>query len=81
MTEGTYDLLLSIIEKLREARIFFSLSVHREDSITILCKLPGKKVEIDVYADGEVDVEVYCSGGEIHDLNYLREIIRDYAEN
>lgn len=78
--EQNPELLFSIIAELQKAKISFSLDVTRENAITILATVPGQRWEIDVFKDGEVEVEVFQSGGQIYDYNHLGEMIRKFAD-
>ena len=50
-------------ERLDAADLRYTPSVYRDDAISLLVNEPGEYWEIDVLADGSVDVEVYASTG------------------
>jgi len=72
--------LMELIRELKEAKIFFELSHHRDDGISILATVPGERWEIDVLDDGEVDFERFKSDGTIHERATLNEAIRQFAD-
>lgn len=80
MTKSDRDGVFEILASLRRARISHSLQITRDDAITILAVVPGQRWEIDVHRDGNVDVEVFSSGGDIHSLSRLEELIQKHAE-
>src|SRR4051812_42006356 len=72
--------LMDLIRELKEAKIHFELSHHRDDGISILVTVPGERWEIDVLDDGEVDFERFKSDGKIHERAELGEAIRQFAD-
>jgi len=72
--------LMDLIRELKEAKIHFELSHHRDDGVSILATLPGERWEIDVLDDGEVDFERFKSDGAIQDRTALNEAIHQFAE-
>ena len=52
-----------IRERLKAADLHFTTTSYRDDAISLLVNVPGQYWEIDVLADGSVDVEVYASRG------------------
>jgi hypothetical protein len=71
--------VFEIIEALRRGKIAFTLDVTRDNAITILAVVPGQFWEIDVYVDGEVDLEVFASTGDIFDLDELKSLIDQFT--
>jgi hypothetical protein len=80
MFEKRSQLAFNIIREFREANIAFTLNVTRDDAITILAVVPGQRWEIDVFEDGTVDVEVFQSNGELHDVDRLQEMIMKFKD-
>jgi hypothetical protein len=52
MSHPLYDLLL----RLEDAKIPFTLSRNRSDSLLVTLTLVGERVEIDVFEDGHMEV-------------------------
>lgn len=80
MKDHNLENLLSIIEQLKNAKIFFSIAVTRDDAITIHAAVPGQRWEIDVFADGETQLEVFRSEGEILGHGCLRDLIAEFTD-
>ncbi|MDE1008674.1 MAG: hypothetical protein OSB38_23665 [Paraburkholderia fungorum] len=74
MTHTLYDLL----EELDSRRLHYSLSRHRIDSVLVSLTLPGKRIEIDVFNDGRLEMSQF-SGDEsvIDDRDEIFRIVND----
>lgn len=55
--------LLAFLRRLGEARIPYTLRHSRDDAVMVQVTVPGERWEIDFLEDGDVDVEVFRSGG------------------
>jgi hypothetical protein len=69
-----------LLLKLEDAKIFFNLARTREETITVEVDVPGQRWEIDCYADGEMEVEIFKSDGQIHNERILAKLIREFAD-
>lgn len=72
--------IFEIISDLQISKISFSLEITREDAITVLVAVPGQRWEIDVFKDGEVDVEVFRSNGDIFGREQLSDMIKKFSD-
>jgi hypothetical protein len=72
--------LYRILAQLRAAKIYFTLTRTRDETVMILAQVPGRHYEIEVFADGEIEVEVYKSDGQIGGEDFVDELLRDYSE-
>jgi len=61
--------LTQFLDRLDEADIHYTLSSVREDSVLVAANAPGERWEIEFQSDGDVEVEVFHSDGEIRDLS------------
>ena len=68
--------LLSFLNGLRDAKIFYRLSQHRDDAIMVEAAVPGERWEVEFLEDGSVEAEVFRSDGEIYDEKVLDELLR-----
>ena len=46
----------TLLQKLEDAHIHFTLARHREDTVLVTITLVGERVEIDVFDDGHMEV-------------------------
>ena len=76
----SHDGLSGVLDRLRKAGIEFTLGVTREESITVFAAVPGERWEIDVFRDGQIELEVFRSSGTILDEEALRARILQYAD-
>jgi hypothetical protein len=72
--------LLEFLNRLREARIHFSLASHREDAIMVQIAVPGERWEVEFLNDGTVEVERFTSNGQISDQSELDSIFERFAD-
>lgn len=67
--------LYSLLRKLEDGHIHFTLARHREDTVLVTITLVGERVEVDVFDDGHMEVSRFPGsedvvGGEelVHEL-------------
>jgi hypothetical protein len=48
--------LYSLLRKLEDAHIHFTLTRNREDTVLVTMTLVGERVEVDVFEDGHMEV-------------------------
>ena len=70
--------LYQILAQLETARIYYTLDKTRDETVMILVQVPGRHYEIEVFTDGEIEVEVYKSDGEIGGQELVDELLRDF---
>ncbi len=75
-TQNLYDLL----DRLREAKIHYHVRDDRRGAVSIDVAVPGQRWEIDVLADGSVEVEVFTSDGSIFDRSKLDELFQQHSD-
>lgn len=71
--------LYRILDKLEAARIYYILDKTRNETVMILAQVPGRHYEIEVFANGRIEVEVYKSNGEIGGQELVEELLRDFS--
>jgi hypothetical protein len=72
--------LLSFLNGLRDGKIFYRLSQHRDDAIMVEVTVPGERWEVEFMEDGTVEAEVFRSNGEIHGEEVLDDLLRRHGE-
>lgn len=70
--------LYTLLSQLEEARIHFTLSRYRYDTVLVSLTLVGERVEVDVFEDGHMEVSRFLGnenivGGE--------QLVRDLIDN
>jgi hypothetical protein len=69
-----------VLEQLDAAKIHYTLSRTREETIMVEAHVPGRHYEIEVFGDGHVEVEVYKSDGQIGGQELVDELLREFAD-
>jgi hypothetical protein len=58
-----FQRLLDLLERLEGSRLHYSLGHFRDDSISVEVVVPGERWEVEFFADGSVEVEIFSSVG------------------
>lgn len=74
---GAFGDLLGLLNRLADARIPYTLRHSRHDAVMVEVAVPGERWEIDFLDDGDVDVEVFRSDGEVTDAGDLLDRLID----
>ena len=74
-------LLYRTMDKLKKAKLHFSLSTHRDDVVTISVVVPGERIEVDVFGDERVDIARF-RGSELEstDPDFIDQIIASFRD-
>jgi hypothetical protein len=57
--------LFSLLSELDAAKIHFTLSRHRTDTVLVAMTLVGERVEVDVFDDGHMEVSRFKGGEDV----------------
>ena len=57
--------LFVLLARLDEAKISYTLSRHRPETVQVLITIVGQRIEIDVFADGHMDVSRFVGNEDI----------------
>lgn len=57
--------VFQFLERLKAAKVSFVLGTVRDESIMVSAALPGERWEIEFFADGTVESEVFVSSGGV----------------
>jgi hypothetical protein len=79
MGDSTHQ-LYQILARLDAAKIYYTLDRSRDETVMILAQVPGRHYEIEVLADGQIEVEVYKSDGEVGGQELVDELLRDFSD-
>ena len=69
-----------ILAKLDAAKIYYTLDRTRDETVMILAQVPSRHYEIEVFADGKIEVEVYKSHDQIGGRELVDELLRDFSD-
>ena len=73
--------LTSFLDRLDDADIHYALSSVREGAILVTVSIPDERWEVEFMADGEIEVEIFSSDGEIHDESMLDDLFEHADED
>ena len=71
--------LVALLERLRSAHISYKLAQLRDSSVAIEVAVPGERWEIEVMADGNLEVERFVSEGNIRGVEALEELFANFS--
>ena len=72
--------LCRLLDRLRAAKIHYTIRHDREGAVSIDVAVPGQRWEIDVLADGVVEIEIFKSDGTIFDETKLTELFERFSD-
>jgi hypothetical protein len=72
--------LYELIDRLRQAKIHYSIRDDRESAVSIDVVVPGERWEIDLLADGTLEIEVFKSDGAIHGEAKLTDLFQRFSD-
>ena len=73
------DALLKFISRLEESNIYYTLEHNRDDTIVVVVTVPGERWEVEFYSDGNVEIEIFKSQGEIKDKSEIERLFEEFA--
>ena len=84
-TEQTNSLqkLLDFLDQLEQRKIYFTLGRSRSEAIMVDIAVPGEKWEVEFFADGHVEVELFRSGGPdsgVEGEDALERLFADHSD-
>jgi hypothetical protein len=72
--------LTSFLDRLDEADLHYTLQSVRESAVLVAVTLPGERWEVEFMADGDVEVEVFTSDGEVRGAEAIAELFERNPE-
>jgi hypothetical protein len=73
--------LTDFLDRLDDADIHYTLTSVREGAVMVGVTVPGERWEIEFMADGEVEIEIFKSDGEIHDDSIIEDLFERHEED
>lgn len=71
--------LLDFLSNLDERKIFYKLSRVRPEAIMVEIAVPGERWEVEYFADGHVEVEVFASPGLVNGEEALQRLYNEFS--
>jgi len=82
---NNFQRLLDFLDELERHKVYFRLERNRSEALMVRVDVPGEHWEIEFFANGEVEVEIFRStesgvvGGSEAEAA-LRRLLADYAD-
>jgi hypothetical protein len=73
-------LVYRLLDQLEAAKFHYRLLRVREDTIMVFVRVPGRRYEIEIFADGSVEVEVFKGDGQIGGQELIDELLANYSD-
>jgi hypothetical protein len=80
MRTPIFQQVLTLLDKLAQSGIHYTLAHTREQALTIRVAVPGERWEIEFLNDGTVEIERFISNGVIDNEDRLGELFARYAD-
>jgi hypothetical protein len=80
MSQSTIRDLLDLLERLKAAQIYYTLSDHTGNAVMVEVAVPGERWEIEIHADGQIGIEVFVSNGVIRDEKHLEDLFKRFSD-
>jgi len=72
--------LLNFLCRLEKVKIYYRIEHNRDDSIMVIPDVPGQKWEVEFFADGTVEIEIFKSDGKIRGESELDRFFKEHSE-
>ncbi len=72
--------LLGFLDDLDARKIHWRLFRARNEAIMVEIAVPGERWEVEFFADESVEVEIFCSDGNIEGVGALDRLFRDFSD-
>ncbi len=70
MPENTFSNFLLFLEELERRKIAYDLTHHRPDTLMVQLYVPGQRWEVEFYADGQIELEVFQESSGVKYIEY-----------
>ena len=78
---NSMDKFLSFLTELENNKIHYNLEHNRLEAVMVNVAIPGERWEVEFFADGHVEVEIFKSGGSNSGLESEEALSRLLEEN
>jgi len=78
-SDGRTHRLYRLLQQLERARIHYTLARVREDTVMVCATVPGRRYEIEVFADGKLEVEVFGVAGALSGEEAVEALLANYS--
>ena len=72
--------LYTLLQQLEQAGIHYTLARVRDDAVMVCVTVPGRRYEIEVFADGTIEVEVFGRAGSLAGEEAVDALLANYSD-
>ena len=72
--------LTKFLDRLDDSDMHYTLTSECENAIMVGVTVSGERWEIEFDADGEIEVEIFRSDGEIHDFSIIEDLFERHDD-
>jgi hypothetical protein len=72
--------LLNFLSRLEDYKIHHRIEHNRDESIMVIADVPGQKWEIEFLENGDVEIEVFKSDGNIRGESELDRFFKEFSK-
>lgn len=72
--------LLNFLAELKQRKIYHELTCVRQEAIMVCVDVPGEKWEVEFFADGNVEIEIFRSNGVIEDEQSIERLFVKFSD-
>ena len=72
--------LIDFLKRLKAQGVHYSLEHNRDDAVMVLAVVPGERWEVEFFADGRTEVEVFTSGSVDEGAAKIAELFERFGE-
>jgi len=76
-----FDRMIVFLNRLDEANIRYTMRHSRDDAVMVNINVPGERWEVEYLADGDIEVEVFRSNGDIREESAVEELFSHLEED
>jgi hypothetical protein len=76
----SFKKLLRFLDDLEERKIFYRLSRVRPETIMVEVAVPGERWEVELFADGTVEVEVFRTTVGLQGEEALKRLFDEFSD-
>jgi len=77
---NSLEKLLRFLDRLEEHQIYFQLARYRSEAVMVRVDVPGERWEVEFFADGHVEVEVFYSKTGVEGEEALDRLFAAHAD-
>ena len=80
MKSATIHDLLTLLARLRAAKIHYTLSDPTDGAVMVNVTVPGERWEIEFHEDGDIGVEMFVSSKGVQGPELIDDLIRRFRD-